>query len=52
MPLSQSALMFEKIAVCGVRSRIVVTNGGVHNPGTLGSRDDLIREIFDFLEWK
>ena len=52
VPLSQSALMFEKIAVHGVRSRIVVTNGGVHNPGTLGSRDDRIREIFDFLEWK
>ena len=49
--LSQSVLMYEQLVMNGVRTRIHVGDGGVHDPRTLGSVNFLAREIFEFLQW-
>lgn len=51
VPLSQSALMYEKIKIAGVRSQLIISDGGVHEPWSLGSRNALSREIYEFLGW-
>ena len=51
VPLSQSALMFEALRVAGVRSQLIVGDGGVHDPRTVTSINMAIREIFEFLRW-
>ena len=52
VPLSQSALMFEKLRLNNVRTQLIVSDGGVHDPMTMGSPNFQIREIFEFLQWK
>ena len=51
VPLSQSALMYEALKIAGVRTQMIVADGGVHDPSSLGSRIFLSREIFEFLGW-
>ena len=51
VPLSQSALMYEKIKIAGVRSQLIISDGGVHDPWSLGSKNALSREIYEFLGW-
>ncbi|MBP5621200.1 MAG: alpha/beta hydrolase [Thermoguttaceae bacterium] len=51
VPLSQSAMMYEALRIAGVRTQLLVSDGGVHSPQTLFSPDQQIREIFEFLQW-
>ena len=36
VPLSQSAVMYEKLMINGVRCQLHVSDGGVHDPNSLG----------------
>ncbi len=51
VPLSQSALMYEQLLINGVHAQLHVSDGGVHDPSSLGSLNFLAREIFEFLQW-
>ena len=51
VPLSQSALMYEKLMIFGVRCQLYVSDGGVHDTNTVGSKNLRAREIFEFLGW-
>ena len=51
VPLSQSALMYETLKVAKVRSQFIVSDGGVHDPWSLGSKIFLTREIYEFIKW-
>ena len=51
VPLSQSALMYERLRIEGVRSQFDVSDGGIHDITTLFSADHMSREIFEFLRW-
>lgn len=51
VPLSQSALMYERLKIDGVRSQFIVSDGGVHDPSSLGSKIFMSREIYEFLGW-
>ncbi|MBR4751579.1 MAG: alpha/beta hydrolase [Thermoguttaceae bacterium] len=51
VPLTQSSMMYETLRLAGVRTQLMVSDGGVHNPSTLFSADQQIREIFEFLQW-
>lgn len=51
VPFSQSALMYERFRIEGVRTQLVVSDGGVHDITTLFSADLMKREIYEFLQW-
>lgn len=51
VPFSQSALLYESLTLHGVRSQFYVSDGGVHDVGTIGSPNLREREIFEFLQW-
>ncbi|MDO5309220.1 MAG: alpha/beta hydrolase [Planctomycetia bacterium] len=51
VPLSQSALMYEKLKLAGVRVQLLISDGGVHDPNSLGSHNMQVREIYEFLRW-
>ncbi len=51
VPTSQSAMMYERFLIEGVRSQFVVADSGTHDISTLGAPDMLMREIFEFLRW-
>ena len=51
VPCSQSVLMYEKLMIFGVRSQLYVSDGGVHDTNTVGSKNLRAREIFEFLGW-
>ncbi len=51
VPISQSALMYEKLLVFGVKARFLPSDGGVHDCATLFPLAYVEREVFDFLNW-
>lgn len=51
VPLSQSALMYERLRLAGVRTQLIVSDGGVHDITSLFSAAMMEREIFEFLGW-
>ena len=51
VPLSQSAIIFERMQWAHVRSQFIVTDGGVHSIESIGANLHLAREIFEFLGW-
>ncbi len=51
VPLSQSAVMFDALRVAGVRTKMYVSNGGVHDPATIAVPQVQREEAFEFLGW-
>ncbi|MBQ9874166.1 MAG: alpha/beta hydrolase [Thermoguttaceae bacterium] len=51
VPLTQSSMMYETLRIAGVRTQLMVSDGGVHDIHTLFSGDHMKREILEFLGW-
>ncbi len=51
VPLSQSALLFDKLRKAGVRTKLIVGNGGVHDGSTVALPQEFRREVAEFLGW-
>ena len=51
VPLSQSALLFDELRKAGVRAKLIVGNGGVHDGGTVALPQEFRRETAEFLGW-
>lgn len=51
VPLSQSALLFDELRKTGVRTKLIVGNGGVHDGSTVALPQEFRREVAAFLGW-
>ena len=51
VPLSQSALLFDELRKAGVRTKLIVGNGGVHDGSTVALPQEFRREVAEFLGW-
>ena len=52
VPVSQGVLFYETLKKAGVRTRLYISNTGVHDINSLGTPEELGPMIFDFLGWK